>query len=136
MTMRRTASILALVAFTALGCGTVGNDLDDGGAGAGGAAGSAGKGGVGGAGRGGTGGRSPVDCVFQGQSYPVGSTFSDGCNTCSCTTDGVACTARACPPVGGSGGNPGAGGAAGGPSKGGSGGTAGAGGVAGGPSKG
>ncbi len=37
-------------------------------------------------------------CTVDGVTHDVGSSFpsSDGCNTCSCTTGGVACTKRAC----------------------------------------
>ena len=37
--------------------------------------------------------------------YTVGDTFpsSDGCNTCTCTAQGIACTLRACGPAGGGG---------------------------------
>lgn len=40
-------------------------------------------------------------CSYRGAIYPVGSSFpsTDGCNTCTCTASGVACTARACPPT-------------------------------------
>lgn len=41
-------------------------------------------------------------CEYDGVSYEVGDSFpaNDGCNTCSCTEDGVACTEMACePPV-------------------------------------
>ena len=106
-----------MVAFASFGCGTVGSDPDDGGAagaigsaGRGGAAGSAGTGGftlTGEAGRGGAAGSAAAGgagggavCVHGGVSHPVGSSFpdTDGCNTCSCTTSGIACTARACLP--------------------------------------
>lgn len=38
-------------------------------------------------------------CTYEGKTYKAGESFpsSDGCNTCSCTADGlVACTLRAC----------------------------------------
>jgi hypothetical protein len=43
------------------------------------------------------GGRSP-DCEWQGQTFEIGETFpaGDGCNTCSCTAEGVGCTLIAC----------------------------------------
>lgn len=44
----------------------------------------------------------PTMCAYQNQSYPAGSQFlaSDGCNTCTCESDGtVSCTARACVPT-------------------------------------
>lgn len=39
-------------------------------------------------------------CMFDGGTVRVGDTFpsADGCNSCVCTNDGVACTARACGP--------------------------------------
>jgi len=51
------------------------------------------------------GGSSGVTCSYNGVNYSVGSTFksTDGCNTCSCTTAGVAvCTKMACQGAGGS----------------------------------
>jgi hypothetical protein len=56
--------------------------------GAGGTMGAAGKGGT--TGTGGTGGA----CSF--------TPSPDGCNTCTCTPNGIVCTDRACPPDGGS----------------------------------
>lgn len=40
-------------------------------------------------------------CTVGGKHYAVGEGFvaPDGCNSCSCTKDGVACTAMACPPA-------------------------------------
>jgi len=37
-------------------------------------------------------------CIHDGQSYPIGEEFpaSDGCNSCSCTEDGVLCTEIGC----------------------------------------
>ena len=67
-------------------------------------------GGVGGAT--GVGGSTGLTCAYNGVNYPVGSSFSsgDGCNSCSCTTSGVAiCTKMAC----GVGGTSGAGGSSG-----------------------
>ncbi len=57
---------------------------------------------AGSAGRGGAGGS--FICVFNGTSHALGTTFpdSDGCNSCSCTSNGIACTARACAPDAGS----------------------------------
>jgi hypothetical protein len=38
-------------------------------------------------------------CEWSGKKIEPGTSFSDGCNTCSCGPDGqLACTARACPP--------------------------------------
>ena len=39
-------------------------------------------------------------CSYGGRSHAVGETFAstDGCNACSCTSQGVACTTRACLP--------------------------------------
>jgi len=40
-----------------------------------------------------------IQCMYDGKPYPAGASFpsSDGCNTCSCTTDGmIACTLKAC----------------------------------------
>jgi len=41
-------------------------------------------------------------CTYNGKSYPLGSSFtcSDGCNTCSCTSNGVAGTTKGCPDAG------------------------------------
>ncbi len=41
---------------------------------------------------------SPATCSYGGTTYTSGDTFpsTDGCNTCSCGTGGVACTKRAC----------------------------------------
>ncbi|HEX2657967.1 MAG TPA: hypothetical protein VHU40_06830 [Polyangia bacterium] len=38
-------------------------------------------------------------CVIAGKTYPAGATFpaADGCNTCSCQANGVACTTKGCP---------------------------------------
>jgi hypothetical protein len=44
-------------------------------------------------------GTEPGTCLYDGERYDVGEGFpsSDGCNTCSCQSDGnVACTLRAC----------------------------------------
>jgi hypothetical protein len=40
----------------------------------------------------------PVTCRYDGATYNQGASFpsTDGCNTCSCTASGVACTERAC----------------------------------------
>ncbi len=38
-------------------------------------------------------------CTHEGNTYRVGQTFRDDCNTCTCMANGaVACTKRACPP--------------------------------------
>lgn len=49
----------------------------------------------------GSSGSAPANCEYNGTSYEAGSSFpsSDGCNTCSCSEGGVACTLRACAPV-------------------------------------
>jgi hypothetical protein len=77
---------LAVVAF-AVACGSVSSNHDGGAGGAGGAAGAGGSGGV--------------ICTLGGVGHPAGTTFPspDGCNSCTCTLDGLlACTERACPP--------------------------------------
>lgn len=40
----------------------------------------------------------PVTCTHAGTDYEIGDTFpaGDGCNTCSCTDMGVACTIIGC----------------------------------------
>jgi len=41
---------------------------------------------------------APSACFWQDASVPVGGSSFDGCNTCTCTTNGLmACTLRACP---------------------------------------
>jgi hypothetical protein len=42
-------------------------------------------------------------CTYNGQMYPAGATFpsTDGCNTCECLLQEVACTLKACPGVAG-----------------------------------
>jgi len=42
----------------------------------------------------------PATCTYNGKTYSDGETFpaGDGCNTCTCTAPGIACTERACPP--------------------------------------
>ncbi|HEY3497432.1 MAG TPA: hypothetical protein VGK73_22200, partial [Polyangiaceae bacterium] len=82
--------------------GSAGSGAGRGGSSAGGGGNDAGRGG-GGSGRGGSnagrGGDDPVaTCLYNGTEYPVGATFAagDGCNTCSCTPDGVGCTQIAC----------------------------------------
>jgi hypothetical protein len=37
-------------------------------------------------------------CTYNGHSYAIGDVFpqGDGCNSCTCTTSGVACTKRSC----------------------------------------
>jgi hypothetical protein len=37
-------------------------------------------------------------CVYNGMTYAIGASFpsTDGCNQCTCTASGVACTERAC----------------------------------------
>jgi hypothetical protein len=90
---------LAVAVTTACG-GTVlsgpGGEGNSGGAGSA-AAGSATAGSA--AAGGSSGGASGGLCLYEGKSYPAGSTFpaSDGCNACSCQMSGaVYCTARAC----------------------------------------
>jgi hypothetical protein len=39
----------------------------------------------------------PVVCIESGHTYAVGETFKRDCNTCTCTTGGVACTLLGCP---------------------------------------
>jgi len=41
-------------------------------------------------------------CTYDGHSYALGDTFpkGDGCNSCTCTTSGVACTKQACADAG------------------------------------
>lgn len=50
-------------------------------------------------------GGTSVGCLYDGVNYSVGTNFksSDGCNTCSCTTSGIACTTMACAAGGASG---------------------------------
>jgi hypothetical protein len=76
--------------------GVGGGPAGTGGGGTSGASGTGVSGGVGG-GPAGTGGSSD-DCEYGGEHYELGETFPDldGCNTCSCTEMGVACTLRAC----------------------------------------
>jgi len=39
----------------------------------------------------------PMTCTYAGSIYAVGTSFFDGCNTCTCTVSGqIACTAKAC----------------------------------------
>jgi hypothetical protein len=38
----------------------------------------------------------PQGCVANGRTYAVGETFKVDCNTCTCTVNGIACTAMAC----------------------------------------
>jgi hypothetical protein len=38
----------------------------------------------------------PQACVGSGHTYAIGETFSIDCNTCTCTVNGIACTAMAC----------------------------------------
>jgi hypothetical protein len=67
-------------------------------AGTGGAAGNPGSGGSTAA----TGGTTtspdagPRTCVSRGHTYAIGESFKDDCNTCTCSADGIACTAMAC----------------------------------------
>jgi hypothetical protein len=56
-------------------------------------------------GRAGVGGTDCIDCpprpcTYSGRQYTVGQSFpsDDGCNTCTCTTQGIGCTTIACPP--------------------------------------
>jgi hypothetical protein len=70
---------------------------------AGSVAGTGGRGGGAGsvAGAGGRGGTGGATCSYGGATYPAGASFpaSDGCNTCTCGTNGsVGCTKIACPP--------------------------------------
>lgn len=46
------------------------------------------------------GGTTPGSCDYNGKTYKEGDRFpsTDGCNTCSCTKNGVVCTEKACPP--------------------------------------
>lgn len=46
------------------------------------------------------GGAAPVGCAYGGKTYKVGESFpsTDGCNSCACTAEGVACTLKACDP--------------------------------------
>ncbi|HEX5064186.1 MAG TPA: hypothetical protein VFV99_32655 [Kofleriaceae bacterium] len=48
-------------------------------------------------------GGSGAVCSYNGHDYSIGDVFpsGDGCNSCSCTASGVACTARACADDGG-----------------------------------
>ena len=53
----------------------------------------------------GVGGSTGVSCLYDGVNYSAGDSFksTDGCNTCSCTSNGqVACTLMACLATGGS----------------------------------
>lgn len=95
-----------------LGCSSVGND--PGGQG-GAAAGTSGRTGTGGpAGRAGRGGAGGADgCTVEGTFHPNGSSFQLGCNTCTCSSAGAACTTIECAEIGGRGGTGGAGGAVG-----------------------
>lgn len=64
-------------------------------------AGNAGGGGdAGDGGDAGNGGDAANSCTYEGETYTLGDRFpsSDGCNTCSCSESGVACTERACAP--------------------------------------
>jgi hypothetical protein len=47
-------------------------------------------------------------CTYNGVQYTAGETFpsTDGCNSCTCTMSGVACTDRACIPEAGAGDGP------------------------------
>ena len=38
----------------------------------------------------------PQACVGSGHTYAIGETFKMDCNTCTCTVNGIACTAMAC----------------------------------------
>jgi len=51
----------------------------------------------------GCGGDDTQTCTYDGHTYGRGDTFpsGDGCNSCSCTAQGVACTAIACASDGG-----------------------------------
>ncbi len=46
----------------------------------------------------GVGGSTSVTCVYNNANYAVGASFksSDGCNSCTCTSNGIACTELAC----------------------------------------
>lgn len=107
----------ALLASAVLGCngtapspsaggktGSAGGGGGGGRASTGGAAGHGGRGGQGATGGkpsasgGASGGVGGGSCLYGGTNHPIGDTFpsSDGCNSCACTTGGVACTERAC----------------------------------------
>lgn len=72
-------------------------------------------------------------CNYAGTQYAIGETFKNDCNTCTCTTSGIACTLMACAPLtgGASGSMTGSGGIGGEPGSGGRMGSGGAGGMAG-----
>ena len=87
------------------GCnGFVGLGNDDAGVGASSAT-AGGNQGVGGSNQGAGGGMTDLDasapfgtCFYNGVTYAVGASFksTDGCNSCTCSTNGVACTTMAC----------------------------------------
>ncbi len=86
--IRRTTEVLSLLVGIALGaCGGGAKEPETGGA-------TTEPSGTGG------GDAAAKTCTVDGVTHDVGSSFpsSDGCNTCSCTTGGVACTLRACAP--------------------------------------
>ena len=97
--LRRFASYFLTVVVTTACGGTALTGPGDGNAGAAGT-GNAGTGNAGTGNAGASSGGAPgSSCVYQGKSYPAGSSFpaSDGCNACTCQSSGmVACTARAC----------------------------------------
>jgi hypothetical protein len=75
---------------------------DDAGVGASGAT-AGGNQGAGGSNQGAAGGIIPLDagldvCFYNGVTYAVGAAFgsTDGCNTCQCTSNGIACTTMGC----------------------------------------
>jgi hypothetical protein len=91
----------------ASGDGSSNGGIGGGNAGTGGASGASGTGAGGtgvsgtGAGGAGTGGGGGDGCEYGGEQYEVGDTFPDldGCNTCTCTEAGPACTLIGCESV-------------------------------------
>ena len=51
-------------------------------------------------GAGGLPGGAGGSCAYAGTNHPIGTKFpsTDGCNNCTCTVSGIACTDAACPP--------------------------------------
>ena len=70
-------------------------------------------------------GKEEFVCTDHGVQYRLGESFKQDCNTCTCTTDGIACTLMGCLPS--TGGTSASTGGSGGISSGGTGGTAGSG---------
>jgi hypothetical protein len=99
--LRRLWGWLVLVALTQMGMASRGCSSDDsdtsGSAGSGGTADSGGS--LGNAGT--AGGSSTSGCDVSGTHYAIGARFPapDGCNTCTCSAGGGACTERACAPT-------------------------------------